>query len=341
MKILKFNKKKPRGGGAVELVGMVCIMTIMGCLLIPLVSSLVDDAKLVATVQSIKATQAATLAYYQRYGKFGLTAGSGITWTNRAHDFWDREVLAREQFTEHTFSSRLATNCYVRLVQVYANQQGDVLFDNLNTGHLGGMYANNGIYDLTHDYSSVPRQNGLFYAKTPTRAWRGHACGGGSRRTARPAWSVATGFVGIADWALPDLGGFGSKHTRPAGQPWTAFSRTLAWLLSSGVGPLQSCYPEVTPPPPPALGGGGGGGSGTTPIHDSAHRPPLNNDASSGNVVVEIVLEGITVENAYRLSKAIDGTGQSNWAYWDSVGRVKYDFISSPSGTAFVYLMHK
>jgi len=37
---------------------------------------------------------------------------------------------------------------------------------------------------------------------------------------------------------------------------------------------------------------------------------------------------------------AIDGKRQSNWAYWDSVGRVKYDFVSSPTGVVYIYLAH-
>lgn len=61
--------------------------------------------------------------------------------------------------------------------------------------------------------------------------------------------------------------------------------------------------------------------------------------------VVEVILQGVSVENAYRLSRAIDGVRQSNWAYFDSLGRVKYDMYDSKGGTkigvVFIYLAHK
>jgi hypothetical protein len=68
-------------------------------------------------------------------------------------------------------------------------------------------------------------------------------------------------------------------------------------------------------------------------------------DSSHPTIVAEVVLQGVKVQDAYRLSLAIDGRGQSNWAFWDSLGRVKYDMYDSYGGTAvgvvFIYLAHK
>ena len=61
--------------------------------------------------------------------------------------------------------------------------------------------------------------------------------------------------------------------------------------------------------------------------------------------MAEVVIEGISVADAYRLSLAIDGRPQSNWAFFDSLGRVKYDMYNGGGGTkagvVMIYLAHK
>ncbi len=112
----------------------------------------------------------------------------------------------------------------------------------------------------------------------------------------------------------------------------------------NGSGPILAAINLVprwsiggSPPSPPPGGvatrppGGGSMSHASSPM-------PFHNDAASGSVTVEVVLQGVSVADAYRLSLAIDGPTQSNWAYWDSQGRVKYDFANAALGNVFIYI---
>jgi len=111
-------------------------------------------------------------------------------------------------------------------------------------------------------------------------------------------------------------------------------------LRARGVGPVLACYsmpPTSTPPSgPPGAGGGGGRHTDQTSVKSQIAYPAT---------VAEIVIEGISVADAYRLSLMIDGPSQSNWAFWDSLGRVKYDMYGSGGGSyygeVFIYLAHQ
>jgi hypothetical protein len=114
-------------------------------------------------------------------------------------------------------------------------------------------------------------------------------------------------------------------------------------FLRLGVQPFQACYPVPSDWPVPDPGTGGGtGDSYDNPGADTEIVAP---DSSNPAIVVEVVLEGVAVEDAFRLSMAIDGPMQTNWAFFDSLGRVKYDMYDGGGGTlkgvVFVYLAHK
>ena len=341
MKTLIGSKNGRRGAAIVELLGTVCIVSLLACMLAPAIMNMLHYARLTATIQNVQNMRGAATQYFKSYGKFGMKAGASITWTNRAHDYWDREVLAKEQFIERMLSSRIATDAYLRLVQVTNDPQGDVIFDNLGVGHLGSVYCNNGMYDLTQEYSVHRRSQGWLYARTRPAAHprhSGRAHGGGGRAAAQA--SLMTGgldeltgdhFFGAVEWR-----GLRRNLWGPVGRALASLASLVQPAWDSGLGPLQSCYPATTPPPPPAPGNG----TGSVPEWGTGNRPAMNNSVHDGAVLVEVVLEGVKLEDAFRLSMAIDGKRQSNWAYWDSVGRVKYDFVSSPTGVVYIYLAH-
>ncbi|MGC8991450.1 MAG: hypothetical protein ACP5MD_15150, partial [Verrucomicrobiia bacterium] len=113
----------------------------------------------------------------------------------------------------------------------------------------------------------------------------------------------------------------------------------LGNLPTRGIRPMLACYsmpPGSSPPSGPPGSGGGGRHTDQTSVTTQITYPAT---------VAEIVIEGISIADAYRLSLMIDGPSQSNWAFWDSLGRVKYDMYGSGGGSyygeVFIYLAHQ
>lgn len=68
------------------------------------------------------------------------------------------------------------------------------------------------------------------------------------------------------------------------------------------------------------------------------------NDASAGTTVVQVVLTGVALDDAREINKRIDGDEVAfgdGGTYLDTVGRVKYDFGTSSSGSVYIYVAHK
>lgn len=317
----------------VETIGVGALVALLVTMMTPAVLDTINDARLAALAMSINNLQTATVGYFREHGKFGLVNGAPVTWSNNAYDYWDRQVLIPEQLVERMVSSALATDCYVRLVRANQNEHGDVITYG-DLGHLGHILCNNAIYDLTQEYSAHRRNggDGLFYACARPSAGPARSGAGGSGGPSFPWLARASGL----EWH--GSGAFLGRLAPRAGFLARAYARLLAAVTGSGLGPLQGCYAADFPAPPPGIGTGPGG-SGPSGAHST--RPAANNDAADGSIVAEMVLEGMSLNDAYRLSLLLDGRMQSNWAYWDSVGRVKYDFVRARTGTVFIYLAHK
>jgi len=341
--------RPPAGHTLLELIGTISILTLLICALLPKVTGTIEDSRITADVLSAEAMRAATETYFQQYGRLaGLNGAAITTWSYNAYEEWDDNVLLTGNFAETTMRSKLATNAYVRLVRVSTTSTtADVLSDVGQVGRLPGFNCNNGFYNMMRQYTATrpATSDGPFYATART-----------------PGRRAATGMMAVSGSLreLPGLGqllGSGDGHgwpgTRwPSWQPrsWTGLNRVwqaLGRVLNDGPGPIRGCYPVPPnwPEPPPGIGGGGGDPG--DPRHDDprADTQIVAADSSRPAIVAEIVLQGVTVQDAYRLSLAIDGPSQSNWAFFDSLGRVKYDMYDHNGGTkvgiVFIYLAHK
>ena len=111
--------------------------------------------------------------------------------------------------------------------------------------------------------------------------------------------------------------------------------------------PFSACYnlPTGTTPPPAVPGVNPNGVNPQYPGFDPYSQTSTfaSQDPSNPTIVAELVLEGVKVGDAYRLSVSIDGIRQSMWAYWDVLGRVKYDMYNvgnqtQQKGDVFIYL---
>ena len=111
--------------------------------------------------------------------------------------------------------------------------------------------------------------------------------------------------------------------------------------------PFFACYnlPTGTTPPPAVPGVIPNGVNPQYPGFDPYSQTSTfaSQDPSNPTIVAELVLEGVKVGDAYRLSVSIDGFRQSMWAYWDVLGRVKYDMYNVGNqtlqqGDVFIYL---
>ena len=111
--------------------------------------------------------------------------------------------------------------------------------------------------------------------------------------------------------------------------------------------PFLACYnlPTGTAPPPAVPGANSNGLNPQYPGFDPYSQTSTfaSQDPNNPTIVAELVLEGVKVGDAYRLSVSIDGFRQSMWAYWDVLGRVKYDMYNVGNqtlqqGDVFIYL---
>lgn len=326
-----------------EVIGVLSVVGILAALLTPKILGAIDDARLASDILSIKNVRSATETYFRRYLTLAAVGGVDITsWTNKAYENWDRNVLLREQLLEKAFTSKLATSACVRVVQPNTN----VMVDPVGAGTLGSLgsqYGNNGVYDLLREYAanSARDHDGPFFA----------SAGGGqipgpivSMAGSRPAAITAAlaGGSSLSRWLIC---GLASPLNRLRSHfPIPPFSSRRTGLVSTpGLGPLFAWInlhrnPTTGPPPSPGMGTASTSyGTNSSPSHSSGPLP-YNNDTASASAAVEIVLRGVSIADAYRLSLAIDGPTQSNWALWDSQGKVKYNFDLSSVGTVYIYV---
>ena len=348
MKTKLLSRRTERGHSLIEMAGVASILVLLTSILLPKVIGTLQDAKLTADTLSIQAMRDATETYFQQYGKLAGRNGTAITnWSYNAYEDWDEQVLVAGGYAETAMRSRLATNSYVRLVKVSnTSATANILTAVGQVGRLPSFNCNNGWYNMMMQYAQYqpPAPDGPAYASLP-------------RFTGRRSNSPLHADVG----STPELPGlqklFGVRH-----QPWSVTRGPLPgtrlinglarmWqgvcrVFDSGPGPIRACYPvpPTWPEPPPGIGGGGGTDS---PRHDDpgADSEIVAPDSTNPTIVAEIVLQGVSVQDAYRLSLAIDGRERSNWAFFDSLGRVKYDMYDSNGGTelgtVFIYLAHK
>jgi Tfp pilus assembly protein FimT len=342
MQVTHSASPRVRGFTFHEVVGVLAVIAILTCLMVPAIVRLLDNARLAADVKSIEALRTATHAYFERYGKFAGPNGAPITsWSYEAHESWDRTCLLASSLVETALRSHLATNAFVRLVKVTTTSSSTLILSSRGRiGSLPGFNSNNGYYNLTQDYAR------LGGAETGDR-WLAQSgpCESGGRLAfgylstlgvARFASSVAPL---VAAWSTPEA---------PPGPPplefgWPALGGVLRGF-SGGAGRFECCYP--VPPSWPVPPAGFGTTTGGTRRNDPGARTQIVAvNPSEPAIVVEVVLQGVAVEDAYRLSLAIDGPMQTNWAFYDSLGRVKYDMYDGSGGTrhgiVFVYLAHK
>lgn len=332
-----------RGWSALEVIGVMAGMAVLIALLAPKVIGAIDDARLAYDVGNVKNIRSATETYFQSYHQFEGVKGAPVAFTNNTCDDWDSKVLLAERLLDSPLRSKLASRAYVR-VSIATNANIDPLTWG-NYGSLGNQLANNTAYDLLQEYAWATPSNpdGPLFATVSGRLRGGSVAGalagnGFISAEARPigarAHATVTGIAG--SFARNLLAG----GLRPSMLLWPGLGK------GSGLGPIEGLIQFVprwpigggVPPPPPSPPVGGGTGSGN-PSHTSSPTP-LNNNAGSSHVV-EVVLQNVSLEDAYRLSLAIDGPSQSNWAYWDSQGRVKYDFGNIKTGTVFVFIAAK
>lgn len=343
-----------RGQSLAETLGVLGVIAFLACLLAPKIVGLVSDARLTADVQTYQNLRSASQAYFQRYLKFAGPNGTAITvWTNNAYEFWDRNVLLAGRFLDKVPDLKAGTNAYVRLVKVTATSSStQVLTDPGQIGHLPDSNVNNGYYNLTQEYADnfSTDPNGPLYARL--------APPHGTSFPGLDTLALLSPGQAACQTAIVALRGL-APHLRgmslPGLNPHSRLVQAAGWLVQlsrltpgQGRSPLQCCYPVPTTwtPPPGAIGtpsdSNGGSPSHSNPsVTDQILAPSSTTPA----IVAELVIEGISVQDAYRLSLAIDGYSQSNWAFFDSLGRVKYDMYNGSGGTktgvVFIYLGHK
>jgi type II secretory pathway pseudopilin PulG len=344
------GSRPPHGHTLLEMIGAVSILIVLVSIILPKVIVLIEDAKLTADTMSIEGMQSATETYFQQYGKLAGPNGAPIsTWTYNAFEDWDESVLLAGNFAEGAMRSRLATNAYVRLVKVSnTSTSADVLSAVGQVGRLPSFNCNNGYYNMMRQYAlhRPPDDAGPMYAdrrSTSRRAASGLAVSAGAAREL-PGLDRLLGAGGRT--ILPPVR---LPRWKSAERVWNGLARICrgaSRLLEGGPSPMRCCYPvpDTWPEPPPGIGGDDGTDD---PRHDDpgADTEIVAPNSSNPVIVAEVVLQGITVQDAYRLSLAIDGRERSNWAFFDSLGRVKYDMYDSNGGTAvgivFIYLAHK
>lgn len=353
MKTRDCSERRFFGFTLMEMVGVVAVVGILATLLVPRIMAAIADADLAADVLSIKSVRSAAEDYFRRYGKFAGVGGAAVSWTNNnAYENWDQKVLLPEQLLEKPFVSRLATNASVRLVNLVSVTPSTPTLNYGNDGSIGTGLGNNGAYDLLREYAANSMNDGDASAYAQNATPPAPHSASWAALCAVSSWRPIA--AGILDQSWRWASSLGSQLRSGANAALVqtlAPRRSVRWLdllHGTGLSPLKALgipfKPISTPPPSPGLGTIDYPGS-SSPSHSGPPLPAQNTVAVAGSapppVVVEIALQGVSIADAYRLSLAIDGPSQSNWAYWDSQGRVKYDFNQASVGTVFIYLASK
>jgi hypothetical protein len=296
-----------------------------------------------------QALSEATQIYYKTYGKFAGVGGATLNaWTNNTYDYWDRRVLMSECLIESALRTRFATNAYVRVARITTTNTTIPILSYGNLGSLWGFNGNNGLYNLTQEYTALNLPPGECTMWASRRL--GQALGMASFVVSPAARDLTCLAMSIGPEPLTALCGKRARNRNFnwLGRLWSFPLRGLSKrsTTSGGQFPAEVCYPLPYGTPAPGTDIG---------YTVSIPNPMFPNPNAKTQIVapssklpayvVEVVLQGVTVENAYRLSRAIDGVRQSNWAYYDSLGRVKYDMYDasggSKRGVVFIYLGHK
>lgn len=341
--------REVRGTALLEILGVLCALTIVLAVLVPAVLRAIDAAMLASTVQSVDHLQKVVESYYQKYGKIAGVGGSALSgWVNNAIENWDRKVLLAEGFIETPLRTRLATNVFVRVARVTTTSSNTAILSYGNLGSLGGFNGNNGLYNFTQEYAAVDSSDD-FLPRVARGSWVPAFAGAVLVSRAPGQWLVGSRVAReVAQGAPLGISLFSpGKHL---GDLLRGFPGEVGpgWIFEPRpeFAGFEVCYPLPSGTPLPA----GDIGYNVTVPNPMFPNPDAKTQivAPSSTVpayVVELILKGVSVENAYRLSRAIDGVRQSNWAYFDSLGRVKYDMYDAHGGTrtgvVFVYLAHK
>ena len=332
MKTQRNDRSRSAGLTFIEVIGSLAVITMLVALLAPRVTEAIHDAHVAAEVTTINNMKTAVEAYYRQYGKLAGTGGAPVTFTQSAYNNWDRDVLVREGLLEREFDTHLGQLGYLRLTPVNPSATADPLTSG-NRGGLGSIYCNNGVYDLTQEYSAVASPDDLEFA-TASGSTTGRWMAGGIAASVlrNPSMISLLAAASPAFRLHEHFSADGVRQAIGAGQGVAALRRLLS---STSIHPLEACYPlpNSLPNPTPTYGSGGSG-----PGEANSSRPSARNDANAGAVVAEVIMTQVPIEDAFRISMAIDGPSQSNWAYWDTVGRVKYDYLKAKKGVVFIYL---
>jgi prepilin-type N-terminal cleavage/methylation domain-containing protein len=84
--------------------------------------------------------------------------------------------------------------------------------------------------------------------------------------------------------------------------------------------------------------------NGTNAAYNLDGNATVANDASAGQVVVQALITGVSLDDARELNRRVDGTDAAfgeTTAGVDTAGRVKYDFGAANSGNVYLYVAHK
>gem|GEM_PF-1721069 len=348
MKSVLGRKQISGAGTLIETLGVVCAIAILLTVLLPSILRALDNAMLASTLQSVAHLRDAAEQYYKSYGKFAGVGGTTLTtWTNNTYDYWDRRVLVPESLVESALRSRLATNAFVRVARITTTSSNTAILSSGNLGKLGTFNGNNGLYNLTREYAALslpPMEDRLLAG----RRWS-QTAGLAALSLSRPVQRLT---LWLADRRSPsrkpsESFRVGDRQTvlgTPSGT--RLFHQVKGFLINPLPFLPEACYPlpSGTPAPDTDIG-----------YNVTLPNPMFSNPNAKTQIVapsstvpayvVEVILQGVSVENAYRLSRAIDGVRQSNWAYFDSLGRVKYDMYDASggakAGVVFIYLAHK
>ncbi|MHB9005762.1 MAG: type IV pilin protein, partial [Limisphaerales bacterium] len=282
MKTHSNDRRSSAGLTFIEVIGSLAVITMLAALLAPRVTEAIHDAHVAAEVTTLNHMKTAVEAYYRQYGKLAGAGGGSVTFTQSAYNNWDRDVLVREGLLEREFDTHLGQLGYLRLTPVNPSATADPLTSG-NRGGLGTIYCNNGVYDLTQEYSAVASPGDLEFATASgSKAGRWVASGIAASLFRNPSMvsllAAASPAVRGHEWFSAD----GVRQSLGASQGVAA----LRGLLSStSIHPLEACYPlpNNLPKPTPTYGSGGSG-----PGKVSSSRPSARNDAHAGAVVAEV-----------------------------------------------------
>ncbi len=117
MKSIKNTQRRRSGFTLIEMIGVLAIIAVLAALLIPRISSAINESRVNGAALSYNSLKSSAITYFGKYGRFGGNGGTNFTGTELTNGVnnWDSAYLLTGGFIEKPFETKLGTSSNIQV----------------------------------------------------------------------------------------------------------------------------------------------------------------------------------------------------------------------------------